>query len=201
MGSGMFSLSVSPRAVVVAPLPPRRPDAAFTLLELVTVIFIVAILAVMALPVFKNLQQRARLASCTANLRSLYVGANGFIQDHNRWPQIPAPDVRQGRDDAYVRSWQQALQPYGITQTTWVCPELHRLRGGPDLTLPQNRCVDYLANTFGPQPRRPYEHSSDPWFIEATNAHGLGQLIIFSNGAVMGMQEAAATFINKPDGK
>ncbi len=177
----------------------RRTVGAFTLLELVAVILILAILAVMAMPVVANLQKRAQVAACANNLKNLYVATNGYVQEHNGWPQISAPDVRkQGYDASYVTAWQAALKPYGIPPLTWVCPELHRQRGRPDLTVPANLCVDYLATTFDSRPRTPYEHSNMPWFVETTNAHGGGQLIIFSNGSVMGMKEAVATFAGKP---
>ncbi len=176
-----------------------RGPGAFTLLELLTVIFIVAILVVIALPLIEKIRQRAQVVGCSTNLKNLYVGTNGYIQDHNVWPQIPAPDARQGHDDAYVTAWMAALQPYGITPVTWVCPELHYLRGRPDLSIPTNRSVDYLAATFDAKPRKPYEYSNMPWFVETTNAHGGGQLIIFSNGSVMGMKEAIATFAGKAD--
>ena len=67
--------------------------------------------------------------------------------------------------------------------------------------MPANRSVDYLAATFDAKPRKPYEHSNMPWFVETTNAHGNGQLIIFSNGSVMDMKEAIATFAGSSTAK
>lgn len=192
----------SPRVFVRPPGGHRsRSRRAFTLFEILTVVFIVAILAVMALPLVENIRQRAQVAACGTNLKGLYLGTNGYIQDHNVWPQINAPDARQGHDDAYVKAWMNALAPYGVTPITWVCPELHRLRGRPDLSVPENRSVDYLAATFDAQPRKPYQYSNMPWFVETTNAHGGGQLIIFSNGSVMGMKEAVATFVGNASKK
>lgn len=194
----LFPLSPSPAPGHSRPSSHRRVRDAFTLLELVAVILILAILAVMAMPVVANLQKRAQVAACAGNLKNLYVATNGYVQEHNGWPQISAPDARkQGYDANYVTAWQTALRPYGIPPLTWVCPELHRQRGRPDLTVPANLCVDYLAANFDARPRTPYEHSNMPWFVETTNAHGGGQLIIFSNGSVMGMKEAVATFAGK----
>lgn len=188
----MLSLFPPPRTFV-RPSSHHGP-AAFSVLELLTVVFIVAILAVMALPVISKARDRAEVASCSNNLKTLYIGANSYIQEHNGWPQIAAPAAKEGHDDSYVVAWQGALAPYGVTPLTWVCPALHRLRGKPDLTLPANRSVDYLALTFDPKPRKPFEYSNMPWFAETTNAHGVGQLIIFSNGRVMGMKEAVTAF-------
>lgn len=198
----LFSSPPSRPAVVAAAAsrPPRKVPSAFTLLELLTVVFILAILGVMALPVFKQLQKRAGIAGCATNLKNLYVGANGYVTEHNRWPQIKAPSADRGHDDAYVTAWMNALAPYGITPSIWVCPELHRLRGRPDLTVLANRQMDYLATTFDTKPRRPYEHSNTPWFVETTNTHGGGHLMIFANGSVMGMREAVATFTDNAKG-
>lgn len=163
----------------------------FTLLELTTVLLVIAILAVTALPVVRNLQGRAQVVRCTENLRNLHVGANLYVQEHNGWPQIAAP--RSPRDPQYAAAWQDALRPYGVTSQVWVCPTVQRLAGNPDLSAPDNQRVDYTAMPFDRRPRAPYRHGNMPWFVETSSVHGGGQLIIFADGSVRGTREVAVT--------
>ena len=51
---------------------------AFTLLEMMIVLTIVAILATLLLPVYGHLRERAQKAQCMANLRSLYVATDSI---------------------------------------------------------------------------------------------------------------------------
>lgn len=168
-------------------------DAGFTVLEVITVMFIVAILAVLALPVIHGVQDRARLVGCTNNLKGLHTAANLYVQEHNGWPQIPLSAGLEG----YTQRWQEALRPYGVQPINWVCPSIQRGQGSPDLSQPENQRLDYRAMPFDSKPRTPYQWSNMPWFTETSNMHGVGQLMIFADGRVLGMREFNASI---PDG-
>ena len=158
-----------------------RRQNGFTVLELMTVIVVIAILVVVVAPAFPYLQARAQKTRCLANLRSLHVAANTYIQDNQHWPQIPS----QGYEDsAAATAWINAFSPYGLSQINWVCPSIQQSLHSPDLTDPANVRVDYMAMPFGAQPRAPFQSSKMPWFIEAADIHGNGQEIIFSDGHI-----------------
>lgn len=61
----------------------RANNAAFTLIELLVVMAIIAILAAILFPVFANAKERARMATCTSNVKTLssafrmYADSNG----------------------------------------------------------------------------------------------------------------------------
>jgi len=171
--------------------PQERRQTAFTLLEVFTVVVIIAILAALLLPVFSSLRSRAQRVQCTANLRSLYLAANVYVQQNGSWPQITMSDSDTAEQD-YANAWIAALAPFGPTQKTWICPTIQGLVGNPDLSNPQNVRVDYIAMTFDDKPTTPYLWPRQPWFAELGDVHGHGNLIVFADGSISDLQTVAA---------
>jgi type II secretory pathway pseudopilin PulG len=161
---------------------------AFTLLELLIIFTIIAILSILSLPILSKLQSRAQRAQCTANLRSLYAAAELFIQENGSWPQI---DITDSDDDSeYAKKWVAALAPFGPTQKTWICPTIQNLLGNPDVSSSSDARIDYVATTFDDKPTSPHQWPKQPWFAEAQDVHGHGNLIIFTDGTVSDLRTA-----------
>ena len=163
------------------PLPPPR-RAAFTLLELVTAVLIVAILLVLSVQAYSTVLPRVDRIRCTANLRSLHVAASLYVQEHRTWPQI---GIKKEQDQTqYASYWITALRPYGATPKTWACPTTQRRSQSPDLELAQNARIDYLPNPFARGPQVPFRWARQPWFIERFDEHMDGNLVMFPDGHV-----------------
>jgi prepilin-type N-terminal cleavage/methylation domain-containing protein/prepilin-type processing-associated H-X9-DG protein len=62
---------------------------AFTVLELLVVIAVVAILAALLFPVFKGAKDRARRTACLNNLRQINLGVRMYGDDSNDAPPTP----------------------------------------------------------------------------------------------------------------
>src|SRR6187402_1261155 len=60
---------------------------AFTLIELLIVVAIIAILAAIAVPNFLEAQTRAKVSRCAADMRSLKTGLESYIVDTNKYPE------------------------------------------------------------------------------------------------------------------
>jgi len=60
-----------------------RGRLAFTLVELLTVVVIVAILVALAFPVTTRMTQAGRATACFSNLRNLGAALNLYLADHN----------------------------------------------------------------------------------------------------------------------
>lgn len=59
---------------------------AFTLIELLIVVAIIAILAAIAVPNFLEAQVRAKVSRCRADMRSLATGIESYMVDYNSYP-------------------------------------------------------------------------------------------------------------------
>lgn len=66
----------------------RRGGAGFTLVELLTVIAIIAILAAILLPVFAAVRENARRTSCMSNMQQMYTGLRQYELDNRRYPDF-----------------------------------------------------------------------------------------------------------------
>ena len=153
----------------------------FTLLELMTVMVIIFILAVLSVQAYAFLIFRAQGVTCLNNLRNLYAASTSYVQDYQSWPQISTTNIR---DPSYAQAWVSALSPYKIKAVNWICPSVQRLLGNPDYTQPLNARVDYIATPFDANPASPSRYPTQPWYAETASVHGNGNLMVFANGEV-----------------
>ncbi|MDR1281598.1 MAG: prepilin-type N-terminal cleavage/methylation domain-containing protein [Opitutaceae bacterium] len=100
----------------------RTNATAFTLIELLTVIAIIGILAAIIIPTVGKVRETAKSAQCTSNLRQVVHAAFLWGQDHN--DQIP-PRNRDGYGDwAYWPCWLIEGQGNLGAKSVLVCPVL-----------------------------------------------------------------------------
>ena len=165
-------------------IPPLSCRRGFTLLELIIVIGIIAILTVIAVPLFLNFRQRAQRVQCTANLKNLGVAANLYLQQNNDiWPQIrPAGPGASTQD--FANAWIAALEPFSIPRKTWICPTIQAGLENPDYSTPDVARIDYIATPFDDKPGTSHQWPRQPWFIETGSVHGNGNLILFTDGSI-----------------
>ncbi len=80
---------------------------AFTLVELLVVLAIIAVLAAMLLPVFARAREQARKVSCASNLRQIALAFEGYLADWDEgYPNTGNPFLFAGR------YWRWPVQPY-----------------------------------------------------------------------------------------
>lgn len=156
----------------------------FTLIELLVVIGILAILVTFAFPVLSVVRGRAQRAQCVANLQTLAVGANLYLQQNGSWPQINTAANADKDEEAIAALWITALEPFSVPRQSWICPANQQSLHDPDYTQPGNIRIDYFATAFDDKPTTPHEWPRQPWFIETGDVHGNGNLILFADGSI-----------------
>ncbi len=106
-------MPLTPRtpSVAVPRRPPRRSrSAAFTLIELLTVVAIIGILAAILIPVVGSVREKARGVQCAANFRSLGVAVTAFANDNR--DATPHFSDRPTLLNGQPVSWYLQLAPY-----------------------------------------------------------------------------------------
>lgn len=182
----------SGRQNLVRPVYPfKRHADGFSVMELCVVVVIMIILIILIIPGLSWMRARAQRVQCIANLRTLYSGAELFLQQNGNWPQISISAADSDDDQAYSKAWISALTPFGIPQKSWICPTIQTLLGNPDLSKPDNIRIDYIATAFDDKPITPHRWPRQPWFAESGDVHGNGNLIIFTDGSISDLKTIA----------
>jgi len=63
-----------------------RNEKGFTLMELMIVIVIIGVLAAIGVPAYKGMTDKARKASCDANLRTVQTAVAMYYSEHGLYP-------------------------------------------------------------------------------------------------------------------
>ena len=99
----------------------RHSTRAFTLVELLVVIGIIAILASIIFPVFLQTKRRALLTKCTSNVRQIGIAVKMYVQDYDeRFPY--ARTIDSGEELKDIPTLRQVLEPYVRNEDLWFCP-------------------------------------------------------------------------------
>ena len=159
----------------------NKGNAGFTLVELMTVIVIILILAALLIPAISAWKGRTEKARCISNLRGLYLGAANYIQQVGYWPQVSTGLLKTHQYDA---AWIETLRPYGLANENWICPTQQRNMGNPEYNTAKTARADYMATPFPQDHHTPYRWPTQPWFAEKGDFHGTGNLMIFSDGSI-----------------
>lgn len=83
-----------------------RETPAFTLVELLVVIAVIAILSGILLPALNKSREYAKGIACLSNFRQIAVATNGYVNDYAGW--LPLLNTDEGGNFA----WKSDLAPY-----------------------------------------------------------------------------------------
>lgn len=165
----------------------NRRTAAFSLLEIVAALLIVSILALLLIPNYSRIVAAAQEIICASHMRSIRIALGSYLDDHERiWPQ-PPPEA----EGAELRKfWFEALKPYDISTNTWQCPTIRHTLRSEGVT--DDFGMHYVPTQFNATPNIANRWSTQPWLIEAADAHGKGPLICFPDGSIKSMFKVLA---------
>lgn len=137
----------------------RNPRAAFTLLELLVVVAIIAVLAGLLLPAVSLVRSSANTALCASRLRQIGIAGLTYVEDHNGLvPRVqPWEDGRtwQYKDTVWIAPLMDLMEtPVNIPTAVWLfdcrqlpisCPE-HPNTANAVVGLPPLRYYSYAMN-------------------------------------------------------
>ncbi len=97
---------------------------AFTLIELICVIAIIALLASLLFPAMGEVRKRADSVVCASNLRQIGICVNLYLGDHDQtYPQIETdPEFNVYGEGTTAKPMLETFQPYGMQKEGLRCP-------------------------------------------------------------------------------
>ena len=124
---------------------------AFTLMELLVVISIIALLASILFPVFARARENARRSSCSSNLKQIGLGILQYSQDYDE--KLPVHPVSTGTVAGNVLNysttsynWIYEIQPYVKSWQLFRCPSMPNFAGGGGFNPSGNNASSYFVN-------------------------------------------------------
>lgn len=163
--------------------PASRSWRAFTLVELLVTVGIIMLVIAISIPVMESFRERARKAKCISHLRNIHQGFTGYVTDVGHWPQLPQEMLEGGAsEEDFFGFWISALEPYGLSQESWVCPSDRALERRLNETK-QEYFGSYIITQFDDRAKTPFRWNQ-PWAMERGNFHGQGPHILMPDGSI-----------------
>ena len=143
----------------------QNKHRAFTLIEILVTVVVLAIIAAILFPLFTRRNDRPR-PSCQNNLKQIVLGFKQYINDFDeRYPLVFVTSGSATGVPPY--GWADALQPYIKNTQVYQCPS-DTLEGTDNPTKPGYTDYWYNANFIRKVPRR------SKFFITGANESMLG---------------------------
>jgi prepilin-type N-terminal cleavage/methylation domain-containing protein/prepilin-type processing-associated H-X9-DG protein len=118
---------------------------AFTLVELLVVIGIIATLIAILMPALSKAREAAKTIQCGSNLRQLAIGAIMYGEANQR-RVIPYQVLYPPATTSTV--WPQLVTPFLVNKKVWSCPNFPRDTGVPSANLTHYGVnFDHVANS------------------------------------------------------
>jgi prepilin-type N-terminal cleavage/methylation domain-containing protein len=151
---------------------------AFTLIELLIVIAIIAILAALLFPALRRARESAYTSKSKSNLKQLIVAAMNYAGDHEGWyppSHTPRADGTFASDAAYWRLNPEFTKYYGDNSPGWSISPNSIARSGfpvsPDPSRPFAGTIGYNMSDWADL------YSSKPSWLNQTRAMRLSHLL------------------------
>lgn len=155
----------------------------FTLVEVLVVVSIILILIALLVPNIEKVRIRAEGIVCTSKLNNLWHTFSGSLHDGNAWPQVPQ-GIKIGSLQEQQWWLDYSSNTMGLRTKDWQCSTI--VRSSMSTNPSEKSClISYLPTLFDAKKGTPFKWPSMPWFMEIGNAHGNGNLIIRTDGAVL----------------
>lgn len=163
---------------------PNRPARAFTLVELLVVISIIAVLAGLSLAGLDKARVYSEKAACSSNLKQIGAGLLNYSAEHDGLLPISGSSIPHGQTNTVTQlpGWTEQLEPYMGGEA----PALYRCAASARL-YPTNKVYSYFQG-------------SHPAYVANNNTFSAVKLVAVSQPAVTIMGgDIAGNFFDATD--
>lgn len=131
-----------------------RKTKAFTIIELLVAIAIIAILAAMLLPSLARGKEAARRTQCGSNMKQLLVAAIIYAEDNDHFPSQSADGVPVRLKGGDGNNFYDHLEGYAGASNLWVCASTKQ-RPGRIMSYHMNGLIVTTNGTGGSEIKIP----------------------------------------------
>jgi len=134
----------------------RRGTSAFTLIELLLVLVILATLAAVIVPKFTRRSEQARITAARADIANLEVALDSFEVDTGRFPTSDEGLGALINEPSDSKGWHGSYIKRGLPKDPWGNPYVYRYPG-------EKNTDDYDLYSFGPDGQEGGDDDIDNW--------------------------------------
>jgi type II secretory pathway pseudopilin PulG len=151
-----------------------------SLLEVIIVIAILGSLVILAVPMYKKVQNKMKKVVCISRMKRIYHALDDYVKENGHWPQQPSAEEFVDESDEW-EWWVTTMKDYGVDEEHWLCPveatEMRKAPSGNQLG------ISYIPSAFDRRQMTPYRWNQ-PWLLERGNFHEDGNHMLMPDGSV-----------------
>ena len=129
---------------------------AFTLIELLLVLVILAVLAAVVVPKFTHRSEEAKIAAAKADIAAFDVALDAYEIDNSRFPSSEEGLNAMVQAPSSATAWKGPYIKRAVTNDPWGHPYVYRAPG-------QHNPTGYDLSSSGPDGREGSEDDIDNW--------------------------------------
>lgn len=160
---------------------------AFTLIEVMVTVAIIAVLALISVGAYTKYLAYADNAACIIRMKDVGTGLANYTLSRGEWPQYPE-SLENAEEEKMWEWWITTLEPYGVAPIAWLCPADERMRkqaSKKEGTPREKYEGTYIPTYFDTGHDTPFLWINQPWLVERGAYHPNGQNILLANRAVV----------------
>lgn len=163
----------------------RLNNRAFTLVEVMVTVALIAVLALISVISYSKWVAHSENVVCLRRMKDIGVALGNYTVTNDGWPQMPA-SMENAEEKEFVKWWIEKMKPYGVAQSTWLCPtdDKERKKAAKIAAIERDEYeATYIPTDFDDGRDTPYKWRQ-PWLIERSSYHGNGQNVLMPDGSI-----------------